>query len=61
MISHFEIPDLRNREIAYACQPDASASFVDHHGALLVQSGALLDLETELQSAYMSTNQSNQL
>jgi hypothetical protein len=45
----------------YACQPDDIANFVDQHEVLLIQSGALVDLQNELQSAYMSTNQSNQL
>jgi hypothetical protein len=33
---------------------DDSASIVDHHGELLVQRGALVDLHEVLQSAYMS-------
>jgi hypothetical protein len=41
-------------------QPDDSANFVDHHEASLVQNAALVDLEKGLQSAYLSTNQSNQ-
>jgi hypothetical protein len=45
--------------LACTCQPDDSANLVDHHGALLVQCGALVDLKKELQSAYMSTNQTN--
>jgi hypothetical protein len=44
----------------YACQPYDSAHLLDHHGALLIQIGALVDLQNELQSTYMSTNQSNQ-
>jgi hypothetical protein len=44
-----------------ACLIDGSVNFLDHHGSLLVQSGALVDLEKELQSVYMRTNQSNQL
>jgi hypothetical protein len=45
----------------YACQLDVSANLIDHHGELLVQNGALLDLQYVLQSSYMSTFQSNQL
>jgi hypothetical protein len=43
----------------YECQPDDSANIVDHHVELLVQNGALVDLQEVLQSAYMSTFQSN--
>jgi hypothetical protein len=35
----------------YACQPDVSAMFGEHYGSLLASSGALVDLENELQSA----------
>jgi hypothetical protein len=44
----------------YACHPHDSPHLLDHHGALLTQIGALVDLQNELQSTYMSTNQSNQ-
>jgi hypothetical protein len=39
----------------YACQSDVSAMFGEHYASLLASSGALVDLENELQSAYMST------
>jgi hypothetical protein len=48
-------------DIAYAFHLDIRTYIVDHQAELLVQIGALVDLEKELQSAYMSTNQSNQL
>jgi hypothetical protein len=38
----------------YACQPEVSAMFGEHYGSLLASSGSLVDLEKELQSAYMS-------
>jgi hypothetical protein len=38
----------------YTCQPEVSAIFGEHYGSLLATSGAV-DLEKELQSAYMST------
>jgi hypothetical protein len=38
----------------YACQPDVSAIFGEHYESLIASSGALVDLEKELQSAYMS-------
>jgi hypothetical protein len=42
----FEIPGLLGSwAIACACKPDDSANIVYQYGALLVQSGALVDLE----------------
>jgi hypothetical protein len=38
------------------CQLDVSANLVDHHGELLVQNGALIELQWVLQLANMSTN-----
>jgi hypothetical protein len=38
----------------YACQPDVIEMIGEHNGSLLASSGALVDLENELQSAYMS-------
>jgi hypothetical protein len=40
----------------HTCQLIDSANLVDHHAVLLVQIGALVDLQLELQSANMSTN-----
>jgi hypothetical protein len=46
---------LRFWDNEYACQPDVSKLFGEHYASLLASSGALVDLENELQSAYMST------
>jgi hypothetical protein len=43
-----------------ACQVYVIENLVDHHGELLAQIGSLVDLETEFQSAFMSTIKSNQ-
>jgi hypothetical protein len=40
--------------------PDHSAIIVDHHGALLIQSGALMHLQYGMQLAYLTTIQLNQ-
>jgi hypothetical protein len=32
-------------EIACECQPEHSVNIVDHHGVLIVQNGALMDLQ----------------
>jgi isopentenyldiphosphate isomerase len=45
----------------HACHLDLSSDLVDHHGELLVQHRAMVALLWLLQSANMSTNQSNQL
>jgi hypothetical protein len=42
--------------VVHTCQLIDSANIVDHHAGLLVQIGALVDLQLELQSANMSTN-----
>jgi hypothetical protein len=39
-----------------ACQLDVSADLVNHHGGLLVQNGALVNLQWVLQKANMSIN-----
>jgi hypothetical protein len=46
--------------MVYACHPDHSTIFEYHHGAILVQSGALMDLHQGFQVAYLTTIQSNQ-
>jgi hypothetical protein len=47
--------------MVWPCQPEHSVKFIDHHGVLLVQSEALLDLQWGLKSVYISTIQSTQL
>jgi hypothetical protein len=44
----------------YAYQPNHSTIFEDHHGAIILQSGALMDLQQGFQEAYLTTIQSNQ-
>jgi hypothetical protein len=44
----------------YAYHPDHSTIFEDHHGVILVQSGAMMDLQQGFQVAYLTTIQSNQ-
>jgi hypothetical protein len=44
----------------YACHPDHSPIPEDHYGVLLIQSGALMDLEQGFQVAHLTTVQSNQ-
>jgi hypothetical protein len=39
-----------------ACQLGVSANLVDHHGELLTQIGALVELQWVLPGAKMSTN-----
>jgi hypothetical protein len=43
-----------------AYYPDHSTIFGDHHGEIIVQSGALMDLQQGFQVAYLTTVQSNQ-
>jgi hypothetical protein len=43
-----------------ACHPDHSTIFRDQHGAIIVQYGALMDLQQGFQVAYLTTFQSNQ-
>jgi hypothetical protein len=43
-----------------AYHPDYSTIFGDHHAAILVQSGALMDLQQGFQLAYPTTILSNQ-
>jgi hypothetical protein len=42
-------------DIEYACQPDVREMFGEPYGSLLASCGALIDLQKELQSAYMGT------
>jgi hypothetical protein len=39
-----------------ACQLDISTNIIYHHGELLIQNGALVELKWVLQEANMSTN-----
>jgi hypothetical protein len=42
--------------MVYAYHLDHRKIFGDHHGILLVQSGALVDLQSGVQVAYLTTN-----
>jgi hypothetical protein len=43
----------------YDYDPNHSQIFEDHHGVLLVQNGALMNLQQGFQVAYLTTVQSN--
>jgi hypothetical protein len=47
--------------IVHACQLGIRSNILDHHGELLAQNGAMVELQWVLELANMSTNQSKKL